>query len=205
MRTAVTGGIGSGKSFVCKLLNKRGINIYDCDVAAKRIMRTDEGIRQRLMKLIYDGDYQQHAEAWQGSRIPKADIAAFLMASEENTNAINSIIHPAVARDFLDSGCEWMECAILYESGFNAHVDRVIAVTAPFETRVARIMARDGISRNAAEEWIAKQLPQEVVAKRADYIIVNDGIEDLERQIDDILQQVKYKIYNDVNNTFNIR
>lgn len=182
MKVAVTGGIGSGKSHVCRLLEGRGVSVYDCDSAAKRLMRTSPQIRRRLTEAMGPGAYEADG------RLNKAAVARFLLASQANAKVVDGIVHPAVADDFLASGCQWMECAILYESGFDRLVDRVVAVTAPREVRIGRVMRRDGISRGKAEEWMAKQLPQEEVAARADFTIVNDGGDGLEGQIDRLLE-----------------
>lgn len=181
MKIAITGGIGSGKSYVCSIIRKHGIDIYDCDSAAKRIIQTSPEIRKQLTGLIGSGTYTDDG------RINKAAIASFLLKSAENTIAINNIVHPAVAEDFRNSGLKWMECAILYESGFESLVDKVIAVTAPVETRIERIIHRDGITRGKALEWIARQMPQEEVSNKADYVITNDGNTDLNKQINNIL------------------
>lgn len=185
MKIAITGGIGSGKSYVCGLLKSHGITVYDCDSAAKRIMRSSEEIRNAQTRLIGPDTYTADGQ------LNKAAVAAFLLASEDNARAIDGIVHPAVARDFIDSGAEWMECAILYESGFDRLVDRVVAVTAPEEVRISRIMRRDGISHDKAREWIAHQLPQEEVVRRADYEIVNDGTQDVDRQIYELILKLK--------------
>ena len=120
MKTAITGGIGSGKSYVCQLLKERGIDIYDCDSAAKRLMRTSEQLKARLRALVGDDVYID-------GRLNKPLLAQFLLASDNNKQAVNAIVHPAVADDFIASGMEWMECAILYESGFDRLVDRTQA------------------------------------------------------------------------------
>ena len=184
MKIAITGGIGSGKSYVCKLLAARGIEIYDCDAAAKRLMRTSAALRQQLTCLIGADTYLPDGT------LNKAVVAKFLLASEANAHAIDAIVHPAVAQDFEQSGAQWMECAILYESGFERLVDRVIAVTAPEKVRISRVMQRDGISREKALEWIHRQWAQQEVAKRADYEIVNDGSQPLEPQIESIIKQI---------------
>jgi len=181
LRIAITGGIGSGKSFVCRMFEQRGIKIYDCDRAAKRIMASSEEVRNALAAII-------GLEAYAGGRLNKVVMAKFLLASEENARRINSIVHPAVAADFMDSGYQWMECAILFSSGFNRYVDRVVCVTAPREVRIQRIMSRDGITRAKAEEWIGCQMPQEEVAERSDFVIENDDRHELEPQIDNILK-----------------
>lgn len=173
-KTGITGGIGSGKSYICQLLKSRGIEVYDCDQAAKRIIRTSDDVRHQLLQLI-------------GS-LEKADIARFLLESETNAKKIDSIVHPAVFRDFEESGYLWMESAILYESGINRLVDRVIVVTAPEEVRIQRVMARDGITRQKALQWIQRQWPQAELLRHADYEIVNDGIANLDQQIDTLLR-----------------
>lgn len=190
MKTGITGGIGSGKSYVCRLLAERGIQVYDCDSAAKRLMRESAELRTRLTDLIGPDTYQrgsdpQGHDCWM---LNKAAVAKFLLASEQNTHAIDAIVHPAVFRDFEESGLQWMESAILFESGINRLVDRVIVVTAPLEVRISRIMQRDGISREKALEWIGRQWPQEEVCRRADFQIVNDGCADLEQQIESIIE-----------------
>lgn len=176
MKIGITGGIGSGKSYVCRLLSQRGIEVYDCDAAAKRLIRTSPELRSQLLALI-------------GS-LEKADIARFLLESEEHAHAIDAIVHPAVFRDFLESGMQWMESAILFESGANRLVDRVIVVTAPEEVRIQRVMQRDGITREKALEWMHRQWPQDEVRRRADYEIVNDGVTDLEEQIDSLFRHI---------------
>ena len=186
MKIAVTGGIGSGKSFVCRQLAERGIRVYDCDAAAKRLMRSSAVLQEKLKELV-------GAEVYHDGQLVKPVMAAFLLASDENQKAVNSIVHPAVAEDFKSSGYDWMECAILFESGFDHLVDCVICVTAPEEVRIQRVMSRDGLSRERALEWLAKQFPQEEVLRRSDYEIVNDGQSDIGQQIDTIIQQINNK------------
>ena len=181
MKTGITGGIGSGKSYVCRLIEKRlGIEVYDCDAAAKRLMRTSPLLRQQLTALIGPDAYLDGPN--------KPVIAQFLLASPENAKAIDSIVHPAVFRDFEATGQEWVESAILYESGLDQLVDRVVVVTAPEAIRIGRIMARDHITADKARQWIARQLPQDEVRQRADFEIINDGQHSLESQIDCLLQ-----------------
>ena len=176
MKIGITGGIGSGKSYVCQRLKAHGIDVYDCDAAAKRLIRTSTTIRQQLTALI-------GPEVYIGDQLDKAVVAHFLLESEANAKAIDQIVHPAVFRDFAESGMEWMESAILYESGINQLVDRVIVVTAPEEIRIQRVMQRDGISREKTLQWIQRQWPQEEVRQRADYEIINDGKADIDEQI----------------------
>ena len=184
MKIGITGGIGSGKSYICQRLKTRGIEVYDCDSAAKRLIRTSDSIRRQLTQLIGEDTYI-------GDSLNKVAVAHFLLAGESNAQAIDHIVHPAVFQDFMDSGMQWMESAILYESGINKLVDRVIVVTAPLEIRIQRVMQRDGITRENVEQWMQRQWSQEEVRKRADYEIVNDGIADIDAQIDIILEKIK--------------
>lgn len=184
MKIAITGGIGSGKSYVCQLLTQRGIKIYDCDSAAKRLMRTSPVLRQQLTELIGPDTYDAEGQ------LNKAEVARYLLLSEQNAQAINAIVHPAVAQDFQESGYQWMECAILYESGFEQLVEKVITVTAPEDIRIERIMLRDGITREKALEWIHRQWAQEKVVSLSDFEIINDG-RPLDPQIEGIISAIR--------------
>lgn len=186
MKIAITGGIGSGKSFFCRILERRGIEVYDCDSAAKRLMASDSDLQQQLRDLVGD-------EVYQGKTLQKAVLAKFLLQSEEHKQCVNDVVHPAVARDFLNSGLSWLESAILFESGFDRRVnfDFVVAVTAPEEVRIARIIARDNISEEKAREWIDCQMPADEQIARADAVIINDGKADLELQTENLLKEIE--------------
>lgn len=185
MIIALTGGIGSGKSYVCKLLAERGISVYDCDAHAKELMRTSQSLQLQLSTLIGD-------DVFRDGVLQKSILAAYLLRSEDHVQAVNAIIHPAVAHDFEQSGQAWLESAILFDSGFDkrTHIDKVVCVTAPEEVRIHRVMVRDGISRDKTLEWIERQLPQEEVLRRSDYEIINDGIRPLAPQVDHLLSVI---------------
>lgn len=185
MKIAITGGIGSGKSFVCRELQRRGIDVYDCDAAAKRLMRSDVELQQRLRRLVGEDVYSADGT------LQQPVLARFLLASEANKLAINDVVHPAVARDFEQSSFDWLESAILFESGFihRTHFDKVVCVTAPEQVRVERVMARDHIDRSKALAWIHTQMPQQDIVSRSDYEIVNDGPSDVAEQVERLLQQ----------------
>ena len=186
LRVAITGGIGSGKSFVCRRLERHGIRVYDCDTAAKRLMRDSDELREALRQLVGD-------EVYVGNVLQKPVMARFLLKSEANKQAVNDVVHPAVARDFEESGYTWLESAILFDSGFDMRTrfDYIICVTAPLEVRIRRVMKRDGISRQQALDWIQRQLPQDEVRARSDFEIVNDGKANIEKQIETIIKQIK--------------
>ena len=185
MIIAITGGIGSGKSYVCQILAMRGIKVYDCDAHAKLLMRTSIQLQKNLKLLVREHVYKEGV-------LQKAVLADYLLRADAHVQAVNNIIHPAVARDFEQSGMSWIESAILFDSRFyeRTHIDKVVCVTAPIEVRIQRVMKRDAISREKTLDWINRQLPQEEVLKRSDYEIINDGIQSLDQQIDFLLTQL---------------
>lgn len=184
MKIGIAGGIGSGKSYVCQALRQRGYEVYDCDAAAKRLIRTSPDIRRELTALIGPDTYDAET-----GEFNKAAVARFLLASEANAQAIDAIVHPAVFRDFEASGLDWLESAIMFESGINRLMDIVIAVVAPKELRIQRVMERDHISREKVLEWMSRQYPQREVIQRADFVLVNDGKANLEHQLNKIIEQ----------------
>ena len=188
MRIGITGGIGTGKSYVCRLLSKHGIEVYDCDSAAKRLMNCSAVLRQKISALIGTDAYCPDG------KLNKAVVARFLLESSDNTAALNAIVHPAVVDDFMNSGVDWLESAILFEAGIDGMMDYVVCVTAPEEVRIARIVSRDGITKEKARQWIGLQWPQEEIVRLSDFEIVNDGHASLSPQIDTLLQSLRTNV-----------
>lgn len=185
MKIAITGGIGSGKSYVCRELERHGIKVYDCDAGAKRLMRSDAALQELLIQLVGNDVYQDGV-------LQKPVLAKFLLSSEANKQAVNDVVHPAVARDFEQSDCDWLESAILFDSGFyrRTHFDFVVCVTAPVSVRLDRIVQRDHISREKAQQWVDAVMPQEQLVSLSDYEIVNDGVRSIEQQVKELLKQI---------------
>ena len=185
MRIAITGGIGSGKSYVSKLLADFGIVVYDCDDAAKRLIRTSPTLQASINETI-------GRDVFPNGQLDKTALSRYIVESENNTRKINSVVHPAVAEDFLKSGLEWLESAILFESGFYERVkfDYIVCVSSPLELRISRLMSRDNLSREKVMEWIGRQMPQEEKVNRADFEIINDGLTDLKSQIAELVNTV---------------
>lgn len=184
-RTAITGGIGSGKSYVCRRLRQYGIEVYDCDAAAKRILATDATVAQQLCHAV--------GQPVVVDNILRKDILTrFILASDDNKQIVNGIVHPAVAADFLSSGLSWLESAILFEARFDRRItfDAIICVTAPVDIRISRIVSRDGISPPQAMQWISCQMPQEEMERQSDFVITNDGNSDVDQQIRHILNMI---------------
>lgn len=154
MRTAITGGIGSGKSYVCRMLSERGIEVFNCDIVAKTIIATHPEVRRQLEDLV-------------GSPLTRQSLGDYIRADASHAARVNAIVHPRVAEAFVASGLQWMECAILFESGFDRLVDRVVVVTCPEEERIRRIIQRDGCSRETALRWLALQMTDDERLARA--------------------------------------
>lgn len=178
MKIGITGSIGSGKSYLCKRLALRGIEVYDCDSAAKRLMRDDGCLQSKINEAVGQ-------EVFHDGIFNKTVLSAFLLKSDANAKIIDSIVHPAVFDDFTKSGMQWVESAILFECGMDKLVDKTICVVAPLEVRIERIMKRDGITREMALEWINRQMSQAQKLQLADIIIINDGVQDIECQINE--------------------
>jgi dephospho-CoA kinase len=202
----ITGGIGSGKSYVSNLLRQKfGIPVYDCDKEAKRLTAEDEEIRQRLIALV-------GPEVFAGGGLNKQLLADYLFADVEHASAVNAIIHPVVLKDFAEwsmvlprqqslpgagaSGngqCSMvgLESAILYESGFNASVDYVLFVDAPEDVRLRRAMLRDNASEAQIRARMKMQRP-ELHRLQADFIIDNSTDDDtrLQEQLTSALRRI---------------
>lgn len=175
IRLGITGGIGSGKSYVAQMLQARwDVPVYDCDSEAKRLTAESDDIRTALTQLV--GDH-----LWQQGQMQKPVLAAYLFASPEHAAQVNAIIHPAVRRDFLRwadahsrSPVVAIESAILCESGFHTLVDSILLVDAPLEVRLQRAMLRDGASRQQVMTRMARQDSAQA-RQLARFTVINDG------------------------------
>lgn len=183
----ITGGIGSGKSYVCRSIEAAGYPVFYCDDEARRIIRTDADVRAALTALIGTSVYDEEG-------LPvKSVLSAYIRSGKEHADHVNAIVHPRVAEAFESwsrlqpSPAVFMECALLFEAHFDRFVDTSILVTAPLETRISRIMNRDGASRQQALEWMALQMPEEEKEQRANYIINNDGVAEIAPQLQRII------------------
>ena len=192
-RLGITGGIGSGKSHVARMLEERwGVPVYDCDREAKRITAESRVVRQALVSLVGDGLVRDGV-------MQKQALAAYLFASPDHAARVNAIIHPHVRADFLRwadshsaSPVVAIESAILCESGFHTLVDAVMLVEAPVDVRLRRAMARDGATR---EQVLARMARQDSAQARrlARFIVRNDGCGDgtLQAQLEQAMRALQ--------------
>jgi dephospho-CoA kinase len=182
LRIGITGGLGSGKSTVCRIFSHLGVPVYEADAAAKRLMREDSDLIQGVKATF-------GADSYTGSEPNRPFLAAAVFGNPERLLALNALVHPAVFKDF-ENWCRAQtsayvikEAAIMFESGSHRQLHRVVVVAAPLETRILRAMQRDGAERKAIEQRLAHQLPQETLLGKADYIIHNDGTQSLIEQV----------------------
>jgi len=190
IKIGITGGIGSGKSFVCRLLENEGWPIYSCDSRAKILMTENQNIKTTLISLLGESIYLDDGS------INKAMMAAFIFANKDNTEKINSIVHPEVKADFLQwcdrqsSPLAFMESAILFESGFDNAVDKTLMVYAPVNVRVRRVMKRDGLRRKDILERMESQMDDEAKKALCDYCVLNFGNRNIQRQVKEITKNL---------------
>lgn len=191
-KLGITGGIGSGKSYVSRRLEERQVPVYDTDTEAKRLMLTDAVIREGLVALL-------GPEVYQDGALNKPLLARYLFSDAEHARRVNALVHPRVRQDFeawaaaREGACAVvaLESAILFEAGFEDAVDAVLLVAAPLELRIQRAMQRDGASEAQIRARVQAQMDDAEKRRRARYVVVNDGMEPLEPQLDALLESIK--------------
>ncbi len=186
----ITGGIGTGKSYVSKIFKALGIPFYDADQQAKSIMVSNE----KLILLLKDAFGPQ--VYLEDGTLNRKWLSSEVFNNENKLKLLNSIVHPIV----IEAGKDWAnrqmapytlkEAALLFESGSYSLLDATILVKAPLDVRIDRVMKRDNIKREEVLKRIANQMPEEEKEKLADYIIINDGVLPLLPQIEKIHKDI---------------
>jgi len=179
----ITGGIGSGKTTVCRIFKELDVPIYFADERAKKLMTENASLQASIIQ-------EFGAAIYTDNRLNRALLAKKVFAYPEKLAALNALVHPVVAADF---GC-WLaqhshanyvlkEAAILFESGANKLVDCTILVTAPEGLRIQRVVARDGVSANDVKLRMANQWTEKRKSELANHIVNNDGTQFLIPQV----------------------
>ena len=169
MIIGITGGIGSGKSTIAKGLAKCGYTVYDCDKEAKRIVEENEKVQKAIIHLL-------GSEAFIGKQYNTSYVAKRVFAEPELLAQLNAIIHPAVLEDIRQRKPDFVESAILYESGFDTLCDKIIVVDAPEEVRIARTIKRDyqGLATTENINKVRARMKTQQT-HQGDLLIINDG------------------------------
>ena len=187
IRVGLTGGIGSGKSTVCRLFEELGVRCYDSDSRAKWLMQNDPDLRAELIEIFGEQVYNDNGE------LDRARLAAEVFGNSERLAALNGAVHPAVGRDW-ERWCEErrgegarytiLESAILFDCGFDKKVDQVITVSAPEQTRIERAAMRDNAPTDVIRNRIKAQMSDKERERRAHHTIVNIDITTLREQVE---------------------
>ncbi|HMQ61616.1 MAG TPA: dephospho-CoA kinase [Flavilitoribacter sp.] len=184
LHIGITGGIGSGKSSVCRIFEVLGIPVYYADDRAKWLMNHDQDLKSGITGLFGEQAYLENGD------LNRKFIGSIAFTDPEKLSGLNALVHPAVLRD----GFEWQEAqanvpytlkeaALLFESGSYKFLDKVITVYAPLELRLQRVMTRDGVDRETVMNRVTQQMPEEEKLKLADYVIYNDGTRSIIGQV----------------------
>ena len=173
LKVGVTGGIGSGKSVVCRLLAMLGVPVYDSDAQARQLMSSDPSLVAAIRERF-------GAESYRDGELDRKYLASRVFGNPVALAALNRIVHPAVIADFLrwagECGAEdvGVESAVLFESGLAGAVDEIVAVSSPEELRVERAVRRDRSSEEEVRARIRSQMDDAEREALAGHVVVND-------------------------------
>lgn len=190
MVIGVTGGIGSGKTAVCKLLEQHGASVFYSDEEARQLMQSDARVREELETAF-------GPETWlEDDSLNRKFLASVIFSSKEQRLRMNTIVHPAVRKAFNSfrlnherDGARLIvkEAALLFESGIQ-ELDVIVVVDAPIDLRVQRVIDRDDVTAEQVHARIRGQMPATDMRKRADIIVDNSGSEDdLPAEVENLL------------------
>ncbi len=186
IKVGLTGGIGTGKSFVAKQLEAKGFPVYYSDQRAKEIIATDRSVKAALIQVLGE-------EAYSSEGYNRTFVAQRLFADPSVRSKVNNIVHPAVRKDFLawcevqSSSIVFQESALLLQSEARYLLDRIVVVDADESTRIGRIMDRDQLSFEEAELRLASQMEQDKQVEMADFVVKNGDFDNLSTEIDQLL------------------
>jgi len=174
LKIGITGGIGTGKTTVCRIFEILGIPVFHSDDESKLLLQYDDDVIKQVKESFGEDVYEYELP-------DRKKIAAMVFHSPQKLKTLNNILHPAVRRKFET----WLkeqhhvpyiikEAALIYEAGIDAELDKVIVVTAPESLRLKRIQARDKVDENEVRARMKNQWTEEEKMKRADFIVHND-------------------------------
>ncbi len=188
---AITGGIGSGKSTVSKKLTERGFHVYNTDIEARHLQNTDKELISQMKGLLGE-------EVFENNQMNRTKVAAMVFHDKELLKSLSQLVHPAVKRDFKlwvkqnqSNDLLFMECAVLFEGGFDSLVDYIVVVTADSAIRLERVMKRDNLSSEQVLLRMNNQKSQEELIEKSNYNLdTNSGDKFIDAQIEDILNLI---------------
>jgi dephospho-CoA kinase len=174
LKIGITGGIGAGKSTVAGIFKVLGVPVFDADVTAKNILNTDPILREQIAAAF-------GSETYKNGLLDKKYLATLVFNNPDQLAKLNALVHPATiaaadkwASRFADRPYIIKEAALLFEAGTYVGLDYIIGVTAPVELRIARVMARDQVSREEVLSRMQHQLDDTEKMQRCDFVIDNN-------------------------------
>lgn len=182
LSVGITGGIGSGKSTVCRVFAVLGVPVFHADAESKRALQEDAEVREAVIRAFGPLVYPE-------GTLDRTALAARVFGDPAELAKLNAIAHPAVRkrftrwRDRCSAPYVLVEAALLVDTGWYTSLDRTILVSAPEDLRIDRVMARDGVPRSAVEARIRNQITEDQRLAAADEVILNDGREPVIPQV----------------------
>lgn len=184
LRVGITGGIGSGKTTICKLFETLDIPVYYADDRAKWLMQHDDSLKSSIINEFGENVYGEDG------KLDRKLLAGIVFNDKKQLKVLESFVHPKVFED----GVNWLqehqdypytlrENAVLFETGSHKLMDKTITVFASKELRISRVIKRDNVTRAAVEARMDKQMDESEKLKLADYVIYNEGEESLIKQV----------------------
>jgi len=190
LKIGLTGNIGSGKTWVCKVFEALGVPIYYADLEARKILNSQNMIQEIIETF-------GHEVALNKNEINRKALAAIVFNDKAELDKLNQLIHPKLREDFLEWSNNYkthpyvmQEAAILFENGFHTLMDKNITVSAPQEIRLKRVMERDEANEDEVLARMRNQWLDKKKEKAADFIIYNDGQQMVLAQILKIHQNI---------------
>ena len=192
IKVGLTGGIGSGKSTVSKILISKGFSVYNSDNRAKWLMNNDDNLKSNIISVFGDKAYLK------GS-LNRKYLSAKVFNDSLKLKALNNLVHPLVAIDFKNwlihqksKDFVFKEAAILIESGAYKEMDKIIVVSCPENIRLERVLKRDGNSPEFVKKRMQNQISETEKINHADFVVKNNGSEsDLVLEVELVISELK--------------
>ena len=178
----LTGGIGSGKSTVLNQFKNLGINTYSADKAAKKLINSDKGLIKSIKNLFGDNIYENNI-------LDSVKLSKIVFNDPYKLKSLNSIIHPAVAKDFesfiktKNGDYIVKEVAIIFETNTEHNYNKIVLIRAPLEERIKRVILRDNLSREDVIKRVNNQIDDSTIIDNCDYVIENINLKDLKEKV----------------------
>jgi len=185
LKVGVTGGIGSGKSYVCEVFKTLGIPVFNADETARFLMENDEALAADIRRLLGN-------EVYTNGKLDSKKVSTIVFLDPDKLKKLNALVHPATikyAKRWMDNQSApyvVKEAAIFFETGSNKDMNVMIGVSAPKEIRIQRVMDRSDMTREKVLAIMSQQMNEDEKMSKCDFVIINDGWTAVEPQVEKI-------------------